>query len=283
MYDNGYKTPEELANIINSTNETSDSRINYYKNLLSNCASDLTFQNMLNTVKFKEVIQLPRNNRMYRFVIKCNNANNNVVVGPVDNNVNINDNNSFKPLSIPMRHYHLSKNNYIQDNFIYRISNNETGAIAKFIERLRLIDNRIQSLIANYIKNIEVTSPIANLIRKNNVTYNTNWIYTGIINKINDREYVNIRFFKDSINGNAKFGTKVYTGNDKFIEMADLLSRNTYSYVTGEIYPIIKVNYVLINERIINGKPIVNFTCKAYFVDLIFSQKTAHCSVEKRN
>jgi len=36
-----------------------------------------------------------------------------------------------------MSHYHLSKNNYVQDNFIYRISNKENRPITKFIERIR--------------------------------------------------------------------------------------------------------------------------------------------------
>ncbi|ORX54172.1 hypothetical protein BCR36DRAFT_581809 [Piromyces finnis] len=48
-------------------------------------------------------------------------------------------------------------------------------------------------LISNYIKNIDTTSPIANY----NVTYNQNWMYTGIINKTKDVEYINFRYFQD--------------------------------------------------------------------------------------
>mgnify|MGYP007070337512 CR=1 FL=1 len=182
-----------------------------------------------------------------------------------------------------MSHYHLSKTNFVQDNFIHKISNNESTSTQKFIERVRLIDEKMKYLISDYIKHIDGTSPIANLLLKNNVTPNQNWMYTGIINKSKDTEYINFRYFKDSNNGKSKIGTNVYYGNNYSIEVADLLSRNTFSYIHGNIYPIIKVNYILVNERVINGTVILNFTCKAYFVDINFSLNSIRCSTKRLN
>ena len=68
---------------------------------------------------------------------------------------------------------------------------------------------------------MNASSPIANMLRKNYVTYNQNWIYTVIINKGNDAEYINFRFFEDSINGKSKIGTKVYCGDNCSNEIAD--------------------------------------------------------------
>jgi len=58
-------------------------------------------------------------------------------------------------------------------------------------------------------------------------------------------------YFKDSLNEKYKIGTNVYCGDIYSKEIADLLSKDTYCYIHGNIYPIIKINYVLINERIL--------------------------------
>ena len=275
-----HNTPDQLEKIINSNNKSKNSRLDYYKRILTACYSDIGFQNMVNTINFKEVVPLPKNNSMFRFVVKCYNNTSNVIVGAVDDNSNLSLS-DLPGLSIPMSHYHLSKNNFVQDNFFHKISNDETASINKFIERVRLIDEKMKYLISDYIKRMDMTSPIANLLLKNKVTYNQNWIYTGIINKSKDVEYINFRYFKDSVNAKSKIGTNVYCDDVYSKEIADLLSRNTYSYIHGNIYPIIKVNYVLINERVINGIPMVNFTCKAYFVDINISAESVRCSTDK--
>ena len=275
-----HNTPDQLEKIINSNNKSKNSRLDYYKRILTACYSDIGFQNMVNTISFKEVVPLPKNNSMFRFVVKCYNNTSNVIVGAVDDNSNLSLS-DLPDLSIPMSHYHLSKNNFVQDNFFHKISTDETAPINKFIERIRLIDEKMKYLISDYIKRMDMTSPIANLLLKNKVTYNQNWIYTGIINKSKDVEYINFRYFKDSVNAKSKIGTNVYCDDVYSKEIADLLSRNTYSYIHGNIYPIIKVNYVLINERVINGIPMVNFTCKAYFVDINISAESVRCSTDK--
>ncbi|OUM65715.1 hypothetical protein PIROE2DRAFT_7213 [Piromyces sp. E2] len=195
----------------------------------------------------------------------------NVIVGAVDNNSDLSWS-DLPNLSILMSHYHVSKNNFV---FFHKISTNETRTTSKFIERVRLIDERIKHLISNYIKHIDTNSPISSLLSKNNVTYNQNWMYTGIINKSKDVEYINFRYFKDAVNAKSKIGTNVYS--------ADLLSRNTYCYIHGNIYPILKVTYILINERMVNGIPMVNFTCKVYFIYINFSADSIQCSTEKLN
>ena len=275
-----HNTPDQLEKIINSNNKSKNSRLDYYKRILTACYSDIGFQNMVNTISFKEVVPLPKNNSMFRFVVKCYNNTSNVIVGAVDDNSNLSLS-DLPDLSIPMSHYHLSKNNFVQDNFFHKISTDETAPINKFIERIRLIDEKMKYLISDYIKRMDMTSPIANLLLKNKVTYNQNWIYTGIINKSKDVEYINFRYFKDSVNAKSKIGTNVYCDDVYSKEIADLLSRNTYSYIHGNIYPIIKVNYVLINERVINGIPMVNFTCKAYFVDINISAESVRYSTDK--
>ena len=275
-----HNTPDQLEKIINSNNKSKNSRLDYYKRILTACYSDIGFQNMVNTISFKEVVPLPKNNSMFRFVVKCYNKTSNVIVGAVDDNSNLSLS-DLPDLSIPMSHYHLSKNNFVQDNFFHKISTDETAPINKFIERIRLIDEKMKYLISDYIKRMDMTSPIANLLLKNKVTYNQNWIYTGIINKSKDVEYINFRYFKDSVNAKSKIGTNVYCDDVYSKEIADLLSRNTYSYIHGNIYPIIKVNYVLINERVINGIPMVNFTCKAYFVDINISAESVRYSTDK--
>ncbi|OUM59716.1 hypothetical protein PIROE2DRAFT_14687 [Piromyces sp. E2] len=215
-----------------------------------------------------------------KIYLKCYNNSTNVIVGAVDENLNLTFS-ILASLSIVMSHYHLSKNNFIQDNFFYKIMGDEKGAILQFIKRVRLIDERIKYLISNYINNIDENSPIAELISKNKVTYNQNWIYTGIINKGKDHEYINCRYFKDPINKKFKIGTNVYSDEKYCREVADLLSRDTFCYIRGNIYPIVKVSYVIVNERTINGVPMVNFTCKAYFVDINFSSDSIYTSTER--
>jgi hypothetical protein len=282
MKGNLYKTTEQLVQMVNSSNEKNNPHFDYYKKILKSCNDDISFNQMLSSINFKGVQPLPKNKSMFRFIVKCSNynlnqsgnASNNVIIGPVNPNSPLDPSDMYS-LSIPMSHYHLSKNNYVQDNFIYRISNKENGAIAKFIERIRFVDNRIQMLICDYIKRVDSSSPISNLLFKNNVTSNSNWTYTGIINKIKDDEYINFRYFKDfsskdTNHKDSKLGTHIYNGNERFIELEELLSRDTFCYVHGLIYPLIKVIYVLVNERTVNGMPLVNFTCKAYFVDIIY-------------
>ncbi|OUM57257.1 hypothetical protein PIROE2DRAFT_17821, partial [Piromyces sp. E2] len=96
-----------------------------------------------------------------------------------------------------------------------------------------------------------------------------------------DHEYINCRYFKEPINKKFKIGTNVYSDEKYCREVADLLSRDTFCYIRGNIYPIIKVSYVIANERIINGVPMINFTCKAYFVDINFSSDSIYTSTEK--
>lgn len=263
-----------------TNNKSNNSRLDYYKKVLTSCYSDIGFKTMVNTINFKELVPLPKNNSMYRFVVKCYNNTSNIIIGAVDDNLDLSLS-DLPALSIPMTHYHLNKNNFIQDSFFHRISNNENNSTIKFIEHVRLVDERIKYLISNYIKNIDMTSPIANLLAKNKVTHNQNWIYTGIINKRKDTEYINFRYFKDPIKEKFKIGTNVYCGDVYSKKIADLLSKNTYCYIHGNIYPIIKVCYILINERVIDGITMVNFTCKAYFVDINISSDSLRFSTEK--
>jgi len=289
-----YNTPDQLEKLTNSNIKSNNSRLDYYKRILTACYSDIGFQNMVNTISFKEVVPLPKNNNMYRFVVKCYNNSSNVIVGAVDSNSDLSLS-DLPDLSIPMSHYHLSKNNFVQDNFFHKISTSESVSTNKFIERVRLIDEKMKCLISEYIKHIDMNSPIANLLVKNKVTYDQNWIYTGIINKNKDQnwiytgiinknkdvEYINFRYFKNSLNEKYKIGTNVYCGDVYSKEIADLLSKNTYSYIYGNIYPIIKISYVLINERVVNGIAMVNFTCKAYFVDINISADSVRCNTNR--
>lgn len=280
--DSNTTTAEQLAELINnSSNNSNSSRLDYYNKNLVSCSTDIAFRIMLNSITFKEIVPLPQNPSMFRFVVKCYNNSNNVIIGPVKESSVLLDKSEMTNLSIPMSHYHLTKNNYVQDNFIHKVSSKETLYSNKFIERIRLIDSHIKSLITNYIKRVDMTSPIANLLIKNHVTYNQNWIYTGIINKKDDVEYINLRYFRNSINGKSKLGTNVYYGDSYSNEIADLLSRDTYCYIYGNIYPIIKVCYVLVNERVVNNVPMVNFTCKAYFLDINFSPNSVRCNTNR--
>lgn len=280
--DSNSTTAEQLVELINnSSNNSNSSRLDYYNKNLASCSTDIAFRIMLNSITFKEIVPLPQNPSMFRFVVKCYNNSNNVIIGPVKESSVLLDKSEMTNLSIPMSHYHLTKNNYVQDNFVHKVSSKETLYSNKFIERIRLIDSHIKSLITNYIKRVDMTSPIANLLIKNHVTYNQNWIYTGIINKKDDVEYINLRYFRNSINGKSKLGTNVYYGDSYSNEIADLLSRDTYCYIYGNIYPIIKVCYVLVNERVVNNVPMVNFTCKAYFLDINFSPNSVRCNTNR--
>jgi len=60
MVDNNYKPSKQWAEINNSTNDTSNSGIDYYERLLKPCTMDFLFQNILNSFSFKEVTLLPR-------------------------------------------------------------------------------------------------------------------------------------------------------------------------------------------------------------------------------
>ncbi|KAL6590730.1 hypothetical protein U3516DRAFT_819074 [Neocallimastix sp. 'constans'] len=232
MHKKNFKSSEQLVKSINSSNKSSTSRMDYYNRILSSsCSTDMIFQRMISTINFKEVVPLPKNNSMFRFVIKCFNNTNNVILGPlkISSGITLTD---LPSLSIPIH--------------------------------------------------IDESSPIYYMLKKNNVKFNQNWIFTGIINKGNNNtEYINIRYFKDSFKGKKKIGTNVYCGDDYLDEMADLLSRDTFCYINGNIYPLIKVNYIIINERIVNNIPMVNFTCKAYFVDINFIPNSIHCSTKR--
>ncbi|KAG4082469.1 hypothetical protein H8356DRAFT_1753388 [Neocallimastix lanati (nom. inval.)] len=232
MQKKNFKSSEQLVKSINSSNKSSTSRMDYYNRILSSsCSTDMIFQRMISTINFKEVVPLPKNNSMFRFVIKCFNNTNNIIL------------------------------------FI-EFPENETEPMKKFIERLRFIDSRMQMLISDYIRHIDESSPIYYMLKKNNVTFNQNWIFTGIINKGNNNtEYINIRYFKDSFKDKKKIGTNCLL--------------DTFCYINGNIYPLIKVNYIIINERIVNNIPMVNFTCKAYFVDINFIPNSIHCSTKR--
>jgi len=205
-----HNTQDQLEKIINSNNKCKNSHLDYYKRILTVCYSDIGFQNMVNTISFKEVVPLPKKNSMFRFIVKCYNNTSNVIVSAVDDNSNLSLSN-LPYLSISMSHYHLNKNNFVQGNFFHKIFTDETASINKFIERIRLIDEKkIKYLISDYIKQMDMTSLIANLLLKNKVIYNQNWTYTGIINKNKDADYINFRCFKDSMNAKSKIGTNVY-------------------------------------------------------------------------
>jgi len=62
-------------------------------------------------------------------------------------------------LSIPMSHYHLNKNNFVQYLFI------KTEPMKKFIGRIRFINSRMQMIISDY-KHINKSSPIYNMLKK---------------------------------------------------------------------------------------------------------------------
>ncbi|ORX53733.1 hypothetical protein BCR36DRAFT_348623 [Piromyces finnis] len=254
---------EELVKIINYN----CNRISYYNRLLSLCKSDNEFESMINNISIKEIKDDKKNNAYY---LKCKNDDKFIVVGSFksDSDLTMHD---LSDLAIPMTHYHVSKNNFIQDNFFHKITDEENISTLKLIQQLKLIDEKIKNLISEYIKNIDDTSPIANLIKKNNVKYDQNWKYNGIINKINDIEYINFHYFKKSFNKRTKIGTNIYYDNTYSKEIDELLSKNTDFCIYGNIYPIIKINHVVVNEKNDNGKKIVCFTCKAYFNDINFS------------
>ncbi|ORX59226.1 hypothetical protein BCR36DRAFT_453842 [Piromyces finnis] len=51
----------------------------------------------------------------------------------------------------------------------------------------------------------------------------------------------NFRYFKDPIKEKLKIGTNVYYVDVYSKEVADILSKNTFCYIHGNIYPTIKV------------------------------------------
>jgi len=115
--------------------------------MFNSCIDDRSFQGMLNSINFKEINPLPGNGSMYRLTIKCYNNKSDVVVGPIEDALPTKLTDLYS-LSIPMSHYNLSKNNFVQDNFIHRVSNDEIEPIKKFVERIKNIDSHIKMLIA---------------------------------------------------------------------------------------------------------------------------------------
>jgi len=56
----GNNTPDQSKKLANSNNKSNNSRLDYYKKILTACYSDIGFQNMVNTISFKEVVPLPK-------------------------------------------------------------------------------------------------------------------------------------------------------------------------------------------------------------------------------
>ncbi|KAL6632839.1 hypothetical protein U3516DRAFT_734868 [Neocallimastix sp. 'constans'] len=170
-----FKSSEQLVKSINSSNKSRNSIIDYYNYVI--------FQSMIFTINFKEV-PLPKNNFMTF-------KNNSTIITLMN----------LPSLSIPMSHYHLNKNNFVQYLFI------KTEPMKKFIGRIRFINSRMQMIISDY-KHINKSSPIYNII----------------INKGNNNtEYINIRSFRNSFKGKKKIGTNVYYGGSDFASLIEFV------------------------------------------------------------
>ncbi|KAG4083137.1 hypothetical protein H8356DRAFT_1382510 [Neocallimastix lanati (nom. inval.)] len=233
------KTTEQLVQMVNSSNERNNPHFDYYKKKYLNLVMmKYPLIRCLLLLILKEFNLCQKNKSMFRFIVKCNNyklnqsdnTSNNAIIGPV------NTNSPFDP---------------------------------SYIYTLYWLIIRIQMLIRDYIKREERSSLISNLLFKNNFTYNSNWTYTGIINNIKEVEYINFRYFKDSNSKNtnqkdSKLDTHIYNENKRFIELEELISRDTF-----------------FNKRTVNGIPLVNFTCKAYFVDILFIKNSVSCSARR--
>ncbi|KAL6595218.1 hypothetical protein U3516DRAFT_915759 [Neocallimastix sp. 'constans'] len=181
-------------------------------------------------------------------------------------------------MAVPMFHVHLVKGK-IRDDFIYVITGEEKGYIKDFINRVQLLDKKIKNLIEKYIRNIQPTSPIYNLLKKNNVTETNNWIYNGIING-SENNFMHINFEKSSFEEDID-GTPIYIGNKQFYELTDVLSLNSYCFINSYIYPIFKLKDIIVTEKIKkNNKTIVSFRSKAYFPEIYIKQGSLSYSTE---
>jgi len=56
-------TPDQFEKLDNSNNKFNNSRLDYYKWILTACYSDIGYQNMVNIISFKEVVLLLKNNK----------------------------------------------------------------------------------------------------------------------------------------------------------------------------------------------------------------------------
>ncbi|ORX77562.1 hypothetical protein BCR32DRAFT_270586 [Anaeromyces robustus] len=186
---------------------------------------------------------------------------------------------NLEEMAIPMFHVHLVKNR-IHDDFIYVITGEEEGYIKDFIKRIRLLDNHIKFQIQQYIKNIQPTSPLYTLIKKYNVTETSNWTFTGIINGSNNN-YLHISFKKKGSEDNIE-GTPIYNGNELYYDMIHLLSLNSYCFVYGEIYPILKLKDIIVIEQIKQNKKILSFKSKAYFTEMFFKEESMNYTTKEK-
>ncbi|ORY14485.1 hypothetical protein LY90DRAFT_677625 [Neocallimastix californiae] len=285
------------SNSLNNKNETNEnnkhslkgsSRINYFKKILSNYYSNKKFSEFLNGISIKNVKSIKNIKDFYEICLK-NSKKNPILIGPI-NRVVINEYEDdfiidIDEMTIPMSHIHLNeKINFPKTDFCYMITGSETGPLKLFIERIRLFDNYIKKLIQEYIKNINKESPIYELLKKNNVTTNNNWYYSSIINENSSKKYLNINYNKISFNKNFKIGTMIYHGEDLVINLMDMLADDTKNtYISGNIYPIIKISTIVVYEKIINGEKVVSFKPKVYFADIIAKKNTLKYGIKYKS
>ena len=144
------KTTEQLVQMVNSSNERNNPHFDYYKKKYLNLVMmKYPLIRCLLLLILKEFNLCQKNKSMFRFIVKCNNyklnqsdnTSNNAIIGPV------NTNSPFDPSYIYTLCQFLCliiSVKIIMSRiilYIYRISNKENGAIAKFIEGIRLVDN----------------------------------------------------------------------------------------------------------------------------------------------
>eukprot|EP00833_Pecoramyces_ruminatium_P017730 jgi/Orpsp1_1/1191762/evm.model.d7180000088356.2 len=255
---------EENQNITNNKNlkekKTSNNNIvnNSNNNNNNNNRNEISLQLKLLNTNLKEILLAPINLCIdENFIIKY----------AIDLNL----------MAVEMFHVHLL-NGKIHDNFIYVITGEEKGFIKDFITRVRLLDEKIKQLIKKFIKNIQPTSSIYNLLKNNNVTENNNWIYNGIINGPNNN-FMHISYEKSLFEEDIE-GTPIYINNEEFFEMSEVLSLNSYCFIKGFIYPIFKLKDIIITEQTKKNKTIISFKSKAYFTEIYFKKGTVNCITE---
>ncbi|OUM67888.1 hypothetical protein PIROE2DRAFT_4567 [Piromyces sp. E2] len=180
-------------------------------------------------------------------------------------------------MTLPMFHVNQVKDHF-RDDFIYKITGQEDGALKDFITKVKLLDKRVYNLIQHYIKNIKPSSPIYPLLKKNGVTETSHWNFYGIINGP-DQDYLHISYKKSPIEQDIE-GTPIYIGDEPFYDMENVLSLNSYCFVHGQIYPILKLKDIIVEEHVLHDTPVVSFHCKAFFTEIYFKLGTVNCTTK---
>ncbi|KAG4100848.1 hypothetical protein H8356DRAFT_1659275 [Neocallimastix lanati (nom. inval.)] len=277
------KTTETIDKKKSITYTYSD-RINYFKNQLSNYYTNNKFLDFLKNISIKTVLPNKNVKRYYEMVLN-NSSKERIIMGPLIRIISDDMDDDFfinmDTMTIPMRHTHLNENlNYVKTDFFYALTGNEKGPIKRFIDQVRMLDDHLKKLIQNYITNIKSNSPIYELVNQ----YKKNWHYFSIIYESGDKEYLSINYSKKSFNKDFKIGTRIYHGEELATDLMDQLADDTKNiYVSGDIYPIIKIYSITIYEKKINDKFVLTFKPKVYFADIFVKKDTLKYGIINKN